>query len=206
MRVVVVVVVALSLLAGCSGVGQADINEKQWARPLESPVLTKGTTVRFWHYKHISPPMGESHVVDRHGRFVDTMSGLRRVLRPIDTEDKALAYRRLLADVELKRDDALAALERSTPLEFHDGERAFYGVYIAANAEKWNVGREPVVEDTGEAFVITQPTFRRGEDWSSGDVELTRETIHRDGRYEREVLRVLETGKPAMVHQPAPLI
>ncbi len=202
----------LFLISACAK--PFDQNEMVWSQPLSYPCLKPGVTVRSHPYRYIDPAIGETYVIRRDRTRVRTFAELQTVLRPIDTLEIAVWYRRLLGMIELERDEALTALDQSLPLELHDGDSAFYGVYVASDATRWNVPHEPVIETTAEIIVITQPTFRRSwlydetGDWVPGlaFVELVREVFYRDGRYEREIVRELERGKSALVHEPAPLI
>lgn len=203
----------LLLLSGCSSA--RDPNAKTWTASTPHAALQPGVTMRGSYDPMMCPCVPDYFVVRRDGSFVKTFDQLQAVLRPIDSEHRALAYRKLLGWIVLERDETLKALQWTAPLEFDEGEQPFFGVYVAADAERWGVGHKPVIEVTEQQITITQPSFRiietigeNGQAMILGDgvVELVREGIHRDGRYEREVLRVLEEGESARVHQPAALL
>lgn len=210
------VVSASPWMAGCrSSGGQDTVGSPSWTRPEPHPLLKSCAATRESYYPMICPTVYTPHVLRSNGQFVKTFDELRPLLKPIETREQALAYRRLLGDIEIQRDETLKQLQWARPLDFHDGDKPSYGVYVAADAARWNVGREALVAAWEDRFVITQPAYRmvetideNGKAWVLGEgvVELVRETIHRDGRYEREVVRVLEEGQAAAVYQPAPLL
>ena len=206
-------VILLVAATGCVGTG--DAMTRTWTPAQPHPLLRGGAMVRNAYYPMICPRVDDAYVVLPGGSFVQTLDELRVVLRPIDTVERALAYRSFLGDIELERDETLRALQHTTPLDYDEGKEPFYGVYVAADAQRWGVGREPLVEMMADRIVITQPSFHLSEyppvegkawDLEASRVELVRETIYRDGRYVREVVRVLEQGKAALVHEPAPLL
>lgn len=189
-------------------------SELTWTPKESNPALQRGVTVHGSYYPSICPFAPTWYVAKRDGSHVRTFDELRAVLRPIDTVERALAYRDLLGDIQLERDELLDAQRRTTALDFHPGPRPFFGVYVQANADKWKVGTEPVIETVGETIVITQPSYRYIDSTDAegkpvhlgfGNVELVQDTFHRDGRYERHVVRTLEEGEAARIHQPAPL-
>lgn len=211
-----VVVALLGALVGASACRSAgDPNRKTWYPPQAHEALQVGATVRASYYPMICPSTSDYYVARRDGSFVKTFDQLRPVLRPIDTPERALAYQKLLRKIQIERDETLTALQWTTPLRFDEGDEPSYAAYVAADAARWGVGKEPAIEARGDVVVITRPSYRmvetideNGKAWVLGEgvVELVRESIHRDGRYERDVVRVLEEGKAAEVYQPAPLL
>lgn len=207
MRAILATLCLAMLVVGCKSSrccpAPGNQPEMVWTDPEPHRLLQAGVTTRAHLLKDVTPRVGDLYVVKRDGSHVKTFDELRAVLRPIETKEQALAYRRLLASMQLERSERLTALQYSTSVRFHEGDEAVFGVYVATQADRWQVGREPVIEQEEDAVVITGPVFRRLGDTSEGVVELVRETIHRDGRYERELVRVLETGEAALVHRPA---
>ena len=188
-----------------------DPYEMGWTE-LSHPALQAGASRRAYHALWATQFVGDWYVFRADGTRVRTLEELRTVLRPLDTEELVLAYRDLIGTVDIERDESLIALKETTPLVYRD-ERAYGGLYDGEDAQRWDVGRERVVEEKADGFVITEPSFR----WwfryhEDGDlspikmtVELVRETIGRDGSYRREVVRLLEEGKSAAAYQPMPL-
>jgi hypothetical protein len=208
LRLLVASVALLS--AGCAGSRLGDPNEMAWTDDRTHPALVTGAKVRSRYLRYTCPCIEDVFVVHR-GTFVKTFAELRPLVRPIDTPEAALAYRSLLSDVEIERDTTLEALEQTTPLDFYAAEKPVYGTYVASDAARWGVPDEPAIETTPDAIVITRPCYRLErhvtpgtDDWTVEEprVELVRETFHRDGRYRREVVRVLERGDAARVHAP----
>lgn len=177
--------------------------QRGWWPAQHPPPLRPTARVEIHTVRNVTPWLGEIHVVDGRGRRIQTLSALRRHVRPLVSLDDAYAYRSLLAKMEMQRDPHVQALSLSSFVKFHEGDRAWAGHYVAEQAEKWGIGKEHLVEEHPDAFVIMGPLFRWLEPLrGAGVVELVRETIYRDGRYKREVLRELERGRAAMVHRP----
>jgi hypothetical protein len=199
------VISATLLSAGCTGSRLGETNPLVWSDARPDPVLVSGAQVRTRYRQYVSPCLEDVFVVHR-GTYVKTFAELQPLVRPIDSPEAALAYRYLLQRVEIERDETLEALAQTTPLDFYAGERAVYGKYVAGDAARWGVPHEPAVETVKGAIVITRPSFRPEGLVEDARVELVRETFHRDGNYQRAVVRVLERGKEALVYQPPPLL
>ncbi len=201
--------ILLLTATGCVAGGRTT----EWTQA-SNAALQDGVTLRGSFDPMMCPCAPDWHVAKQDRSFVTTFDELRAVLRPIDTPERAVAYRELLQTLDIERDDAREALRYSTPLTFKDEETSRREIYTAADAERWNVPHEPVVETTAGRIVITQPMYMQmyySEDgmFSHMDVpvvELVREVFHRDGNYERETLRELERGDAASVYEPFPLL
>ncbi len=210
MRVLVLTALLAALLSGCAS-RLSGSPQTAWTKSERHPALASGAVVRGSYAPMIQPYAPTWFVFSRTGQAVSTLAELQGELRPIDTPELALEYTALLARIQITRDKALTAVDQSAPLEFRSGSERSYAEYTAADAARWGIKPGPQLTDTGAAFVITRPVFRQDWsyeadgitlDWGQPFVEWIRETVRRDGRYEREVLKVLERGEAAAAFQP----
>ncbi len=204
---VVYLLAVLPSLGACRSRHASDGDGTRWTRPKSSPVLAEGAYLRGTYNDSILPLIVRWYVF-ADGTRVDTREELRTHLRPIETTEQALAYRTLLADVHVEGSQGGLLHKMGSPLTFNpEGRRDRNAEYDAGDAERWGIPAGTVATREGDVFVFRRPHFAFYDDpgpvppnvvrgWTT-KVEHVEERIHRDGRYERIVLKVLEEGDQA---------
>ena len=212
-------------LGACRGVG-GGASEWVWYPKEPHAALVDGAWVRAREPRYILPAMRESFVGARGlTGHVETEAELLAQLKPVTTGEGALAVLELVQKVAVTGEQ-LEAIRWSRPLEFEpeDPDSTITAeAYRPADAERWNVPTEPAIEITPEGVVVKRPVWRplrEGEvegDQPLGEehvmmrlvlpsvVEYVADTVARNGKVERTVLRVLVSGPAAKAYGPLPL-
>ena len=134
----------LLLLSGCQS--QGDFHGTAWTKPETNVALQRCAYVSGSYCPSICPFAPDYFVFRKgHGK-IQTFEELQGVLEPIDSKEKALAYREMLAEVKLERDENLKTMQWCHPLAFDEGEKASFLSYTQMEAERWGIGRGPVVD------------------------------------------------------------
>jgi hypothetical protein len=219
----VAALIGLLLLGACAQTTSPG-HEWVWGPSRSHDALVDGAWVRMREVRYLAPSWTEEHVgSDGRSGLVRTEGELRPLLRPVTDEKTALAFLDLVQRVELDGGAAVEAIQRSRPLRY-DGtvpENEYPSeAYRPSDAARWGVPDRPEVVVSASAVEVRRVVWRplrAGETVEPGDdevfvgarpgvVEWVVDTVGRDGRVGREVLRVLETGRVARRHGPFPLM
>ena len=218
-RLLTLVLVLCTLLLSLPGCRTYDDGsgpgEGTWTSSERSPLLSDAVRLRAHYYPMISPTIYDWYAFAG-GRKITTLDELRKHVVAIDTEEKAIAYRELLARVHLDAEDDIFPIVHGTPLVYRAERKGFGPEYSDAEVAHWGVGTRRKVTSRGDAWEIVEVQHRYIPDRSPPEpnivkvgteaIELVMETITKDGRYKRTVLRTLEHGAGARNYAPMPLL